>query len=112
MALLKCPDCGQLWCEVPHEPYASFLFWTAWPSTEEQWRRLIQIDQGRILHDWHDAVLREDYALLEGEEKEAVAFWRERTYRHYNPIDRSPEFSKPKYCSTSKDIEKYVEQGG
>lgn len=108
MALQKCPICEHLWCDVPHEPYASFDFWTAWPFSEEEWKRLIRIDQGLILHEWHDAIIREDFRLLPRREFDAVEGWRNRTYRHYNPIDRGPDVQKPRYCETSEDISRYI----
>lgn len=98
MSLKECEACGRLWCEVPHEPYASFSFWTLWPGTREQWARLILKDAGRACPGWHDSVIREDYLLLPKDEQVAIEQWRDRTYRRFNPIDHGPGNSAPIYC--------------
>jgi len=104
--LEKCSHCGQLWCKVPYEPYSSFPFWTAWQYTEEEWKRLNEIDNAMILHEWHANVIREELERLTKEDLEAVDAWRDRTYKQFNPIDKNPEF---KYCSSSEEIENYIQ---
>lgn len=108
IALQRCPECSALWCEVPHEPYASFTFLTAWPFDEQAWQSVHDIDEARPLHEWHDAVIRENWEELPRPEREAVERWRDRTYRHYNPIDRGPEVPKPKYIHVASELASVV----
>jgi len=110
--LEACETCGTLWIMVPHEPYASFTFWTRWPSTFEEWRRLDGKDEARIVHEWHDAVLRETWSALPEDERAYVEAWRERTYRHYNPIDRGPEMPRPTHVRRASDLQKYLGTSG
>jgi hypothetical protein len=113
ISLKECPECHQYWCEVPHEPYASFPFWTAWPYSKSEWVRLNTMDDALILHEWHTNIIREDFAGLPPIDQEAVEAWRNRTYRNFNAIDQTPEF---RYCNSSSAIETYIttnsEQGG
>lgn len=107
-SLEKCPLCGALWVSVPHEPYASFRFWTWWPSDEENWSRLNQEDSALVIHEWHDAVIREKWSSLPAAEREHVQGWRDRTYRHYNPIDRGPDVGQPEFVKTAADLSKFT----
>jgi hypothetical protein len=106
--LEECKTCGALWVQIPHEPYASFRFWTRWPSTFENWRRLNDREEALIVHEWHNAVLRETWADLPADERAHVEAWRERTYRHYNPIDRGPDTPKPTYVQSASDLQNYI----
>lgn len=108
MSLQRCSECGALWCSVPHEPYASFTFLTAWPYDERAWQAIHDIDEARHLHEWHDAVIREHWQELPNDERDAVERWRDRTYRHYNPIDRGPDVPKPKYIQVASDLASFV----
>jgi hypothetical protein len=111
--LESCDECGSLWVSVPHEPHASFKFWTLWPSTLEVWRDLNERDEARIIHEWHDALLRETWMDLPTEERAHVEAWRDRTYRRYNPIDRDHETPVPerRYIQKSSDLAKYLVAG-
>jgi hypothetical protein len=111
MCLRRCPECSQLWCEVPHEPYASFTFLTAWPYDQEAWQRVHDLDNAATLHEWHDAVIRENRKGLSQQEREAIERWRDRTYRHYNPIDRGPDVPIPKRIRFACDIAKVAREG-
>ena len=90
-ALERCRCCKALWCRVPHEPYGSFSFWTAWPANAPQWQALHDLDDGATIRAWHDAVLCERWHELPESDRTAVEAWRDRTYRTHNPIDRSDE---------------------
>jgi len=107
-SLEQCESCSALWVSVPHEPYASFTFWTLWPSDAVVWRRLNDRENGRIIHEWHDALLREAWEKLPEEERAHVEAWRVRTYRHYNPIDRGPDVPLPHYVKNSADLQAYL----
>ncbi len=107
--LRRCPECEALWCEVPHEPYASFVFLTAWPYDEQTWQSVHEIENGIVLHEWHDAVIREQWQNLADPEREAVEQWRDRTYRHYNPIDRGPEVRPPRHIENPSELGTIVE---
>jgi hypothetical protein len=52
------------------------------------------------VHEWHDALVRETYTSLSLEEQRWVEEWRDRTYRHYNPIDRGPDMPMPNTSCT------------
>lgn len=108
MCLRRCPDCGHLWCEVPHEPYASFTFLTSWPYAQDDWQRIHDQDNATTLHEWHDAVIRENWQGLASQEREAIDRWRDRTYRHYNPIDRGPDVPIPKKIKRASDIDRVL----
>jgi hypothetical protein len=110
MALKQCPDCRAYWCEVPHEPYAAFTFLTFWPYDADAWQRVHSLDNGNALHEWHDAVLREQWQSLTDDEQEAIQRWRDRTYCHYNPIDRGPDVPKPVTIKTASDLAIVVKQ--
>ena len=99
----KCPECGQLWCEVMYEPHGAFSFWAAWPKTKEDWLALLKKDEGLPYYEWHEAVICEDYTKLPPEEKEAVEAWRRRAYG-LTPIDHR----KPRFCRISTDLEKFI----
>ena len=110
-SLEKCAGCGSLWVSVPHEPYASFPFWTWWPSDETNWSQLNERDSALIVHEWHNAVIREQWPSLPDDEQVHVERWRDRTYRHYNPIDRGPDVGRPKFVETVADVSKYLSEG-
>ena len=107
--LEQCEACGSLWVCVAYEPYASFKFWTLWPGTRDSWARLNSRENARIVHEWHAAVLRENWHKLPLGERGHVEAWRDRTYRHYNPIDRGPDVPKPVDISTPSDIDKFLD---
>src|SRR3954454_19158632 len=71
-SLERCASCNALWVSVPHEPHASFTFWTLWPADDIAWRRLNGRDDGRIIHEWHDAVLRDAWQSLPADERAHV----------------------------------------
>ena len=108
MSLRRCPACKALWCEVPHEPYASFTFLTFWPYDEATWQAVHDLDAAQTLHEWHGAVIRERWTALSAAEKSAVEKWRDRTYRHYNPIDRGLDDPQPKRIRHASDLSSVV----
>ena len=99
-----CPHCGQLWCRVGYEPYASFTFWAAWPSTKKAWIKILNRDHGLPYYEWHEAVVIEDHAKLPKAESDAVAAWRSRA-RGRTPIDER----RPRYCPRSSDIQRFID---
>ena len=105
--LEQCAECGALWVCVPHEPYESCRFWTPWSSDAATWRRLNAREHALIIHEWHNAVLRENWELLSPPELEHVEWWRNRTYRSLNAIDRKNE--RPvQYVEKSTDLQSYL----
>ena len=103
-----CSSCNALWVSVPHEPYASFEFVTLWPSTQIQWERLNSEDAARVVHQWHNAVIAEQWANLPELEIEFVDRWRDRTYRNYNPIDAGPGYTPPTIIKHSDDLTRLI----
>lgn len=99
----RCPECNQLWCRVGYEPYASFAFWAAWPSTKEAWINVLNRDNGLPYYEWHEAVVVEEHMNLTKAERDAVEAWRRRAYGH-TPIDER----KPRYCRASSDIQQFI----
>jgi len=83
------------------------MFLTAWPYTSELFHKLNARDDAIILHEWHDAVIRENWERLSPEEISWVEQWRTRTYRHYNPIDRGPEMKLPRFIHEAREISRY-----
>lgn len=106
-SLERCAECGSLWVYVPHEPYAAFPFWTWWPSDEANWSSLNDRDS-RIIHEWHNAVIRETWPSLPQPEQAHVEHWRDRTYRGHNPIDGGPSFGQPAFVETVADLSKFT----
>lgn len=111
MSLARCPECGRLWVSVAEGPGFSVIFVAAWPATVEAWRRLVLVDEGRPVYEWHAAVAREDWHSLPGVEQHFVDEYRWRTYRRYNAIDRGPGVPAPRYCRTSADLYRLLEPG-
>jgi hypothetical protein len=86
------------------------MFLTAWPYGPELFQRLSARDNARILHEWHDAVIRENWMQLSAEEIAWVEQWRDRTYRHYNPIDRGPEIEPPRFIHEAHELARYASE--
>jgi len=110
ITLHRCPDCTAYWCSVPHEPYGGYTFLTAWPYGSELFEQLNARDNATILHEWHDAVIRENWMRLSAEEVSWVEQWRDRTYRHYNPIDRGPEMKQPRFIHEVRELARYANE--
>ena len=110
LTLDACPECSQLWVEVPYEPYAAFTFWAAWPGTEDQFWRLHEIEQAQPIHEWHKAVIRQQGPQLEGEDLEAIEKWRDRTSRNHNPIDRPDFEERCEYVCVPEDLVELLEE--
>lgn len=74
------------------------------------WQHLNERDDARIIHEWHDAVLRETWTKLPIDERAHVDTWRDRTYRNFNPIDLSSAVNapKPRYIERAADLAKYL----
>lgn len=118
LTLLKCPACEQLWASSPYEPYAAFEFTVAWPYSRLQWETVHELGagledaqqtSGQILREWHQAMIREHWKTLPPEEQEFVTAWRERSYRHYNCIDRGKEFPAPQFVERSDEIAQFLQ---
>lgn len=90
MTLDRCPECEQLWCRVPHEPYGAFWYAVPWQYSPKDWRRLHDLDDGKTLHKWHVARVQELAAFLDSADQSTVAHHRRRSYGR-NPVDESPE---------------------
>jgi hypothetical protein len=110
-SLEQCAQCGALWVSVPHEPYASFPFWTLWPGDVQAWQRLNAFDGALVIHEWHDACLRETWTCLPADEQAHVQVWRERTYRYHNAIDRGASLPPGRYVQASSDLQRYLSPG-
>jgi hypothetical protein len=102
--LEKCIECAALWVCVPHEPFGSCPFWTLWPSDVSRWRSLVARENGLIIHEWHNAVLRGSWQSLSALELTHVEWWRNRTYRSLNAIDRGNELPV-RYVENSVDLQ-------
>jgi hypothetical protein len=85
------------------------MFLTAWPYGAEIFDRLNSRENAVILHEWHDAVIRESWKNLSAEEVSWIEQWRHRTYYHYNPIDRGPEMKEPGFVRRAADIQLYAD---
>lgn len=107
MALERCQACGALWCAVPHEPHGYMLL-TAWPYDTAVFDRLIAQHHGHILHEWHDAVIRETWQNLSAKEVEWIEEWRNRSHRNDNPIDQGPDMRPPQFVHESSEISRYL----
>lgn len=84
------------------------MFLTLWPYDKATFGALNASQQTALLHEWHAAVIREKWATLSAEEKGWIEQWRERTYRHYNPIDQGPEMKKPEFIQEAKQLDYYA----
>jgi hypothetical protein len=105
--LEECLECAALWVGVPHEPYGSCHFWTPWPADVAAWRRLNAREHALIIHEWHNAVLRENWQLLSPPELKHIEWWRIRTNRSLNAIDRNGE--RPvRYVENSADLRQFL----
>ncbi|MBE0449036.1 MAG: hypothetical protein IBX64_13260 [Actinobacteria bacterium] len=80
MTLERCSKCGQLWAGVPYEPYASFMYYVAWPQEEREWKTQIQKDEGAALHSWHKSQLKTYSSTLTSQDLKAIEAHRERSY--------------------------------
>ena len=81
---------------------------SVWPYDETTFKQLNFIDNALILHEWQDAVIREQWLDLPHCEQQLVESWRDRTYRSYNPIDNGATFNKPKYIHQADDIRRFT----
>jgi len=110
MSLEQCPECGHQWCMVPEEPFGSFPFWVSWPYEQQVFDLLIQKERGLLLHEWHEAMILENWQSLPAFEREYVEQWRNRTGRKHNFIDEhlNKERRPKKYIEKSWDIEKFA----
>jgi hypothetical protein len=104
VSLKTCGECKQLWVEVPHEPYAAFTFITAWEHDSATWSSVHDIDEGQVIREWHNAVIREHWEGLPAEEVQAVEEWRDRTYRAHNPIDQGGSLPPPRHIEKTGDL--------
>ncbi len=117
LTLLKCSACEQLWASSPYEPYAAFEFLVAWPYARLQWEAVHELSAdlphpqqstGQILREWHEAMIREQWKTLPPDEQQFVTAWRDRSYRHYNCIDRGPEFPTRQFVERSDEIAQFL----
>jgi hypothetical protein len=107
IALDECPTCSALWCLTPHGPYYD-LFATWWPYDAPTWRRVHDLDRGKSLSEWHDAVIRESWELLPDSGKADIRTWCDHTYNGNNPIDQGPSFTPPEKILRMSDLDRLV----
>ena len=60
--------------------------------------------EGKLLHEWHNWVIYEDYEKVDDLERKTIEAWRERTYNNFNPID-SPSRD---LLNSSDEIEMHI----
>ncbi len=58
VSLVKCPECGQLWVEIPYEPFTSFRYAVRWPYDETTFSNAMGKDAGLTPSKWHEAEVR------------------------------------------------------
>ena len=58
VSLVRCPECKQLWIEIPYEPFASFRYAVRWPFSESVFSMTMNKDAGLTLSRWHEAEVR------------------------------------------------------
>ncbi len=104
----RCTTCDGLWVSVTHEPCVAFEFLPYWPYDVPTWRGLNSRDNAKPIHEWHNAVIRENWQSLPENEKQLIEQWRIRTYRNYNPIDRGTDEKPPVYVASAMDIEALI----
>ena len=91
ISLERCDTCGSLWCASPYEPYASFSYLVAWSDSQEAWKRIHGLDEGKTLLAWHAYAIAAYWRSLPKEEQEEVEAHRKRSYGR-NPIDDPSSF--------------------
>jgi hypothetical protein len=109
--LKSCPECGQLWCEVPHGPWASYSLAAAWPCGRGEFRRLNDVENARILHEWHMAVVRRRAGSLPPSERTGVEQWLRRLGDGHGVVDNGPWRLAPEYVREPSDLELYIRGG-
>lgn len=57
---------------MPHEPYGGYMFFTAWSYDASSFNKLNEKDSALVLHEWHDAIIREYWQSLTPEDVEWV----------------------------------------
>jgi len=91
ISLCRCVTCGALWCASLYEPYAAFEYVVRWTHSPADWRRVHDLDDGRMLLRWHATEIRMDWRMLPDDERRAVDAHRKRSGGH-NPIDNPAAF--------------------
>jgi len=108
MELDRCPACGQLWCVVSHGSGASFNLAAAWPCDRPTFHRLTSLENSRILHEWHMAMVREHIESLPPEEREAVQSWLAGIGSGHGVLEHGPWMASPAFVRSSKELEEYT----
>lgn len=108
MLLKVCPECGQLWCEVPHGPGATYSLAAAWPFSRGDFHRLNGLENARILHEWHMAMVRENLGGLPDSERSAVEDLLARLGSGHGVVEHGPWRFRPEFVREAGDIRRYV----
>ncbi len=108
MTLKRCPECGQLWCEVPHGAGASYRLAAAWPCDRANFHRLNGLENARILHEWHMAMVRENLDLLPDAERSGVADLLANLGSGHGVVDHGPWRFQPEFVLKPEDLQRYV----
>ena len=108
VTLKRCPECGQLWCEVPHGSGASYRLAAAWPCTRADFHRLNGLENARILHEWHVAMLRQNLHMLPDPERVGVEELLDGRESEHGVVDYGPWRFNPRFVRRPEDLERYV----
>jgi hypothetical protein len=58
MELVRCPACGEFWCQGFYEPYSAFRYSVRWNAGEELFLDVANRDSGSLIQAWHKAEVR------------------------------------------------------
>ncbi len=106
--LVQCPECHALWAWVAYEPYATVHGGALWPYDAQTYDALYQWDGGSAVGIWTDAMIALYWQEMPAKSRDFVSWWRERTYRNYNPIDQARRVDKRELEARVRNLEKTV----
>jgi hypothetical protein len=78
--LWECSVCHTLWVSAHYEPYGSFTYLVLWVHTRDQWLRIVDLEDGRIISAWCDSEIRRAWPHMDSSDVEAVERHRKRSY--------------------------------
>lgn len=87
ISLEICNKCSTYWVHSFYEPYASFPYWVKWSFSPASWANIHNLDDGRMMCDWHILEIQKNWTRLSPAERESIQAHRKRTYGVHNPVD-------------------------
>jgi hypothetical protein len=92
--LAQCIECGRLWSSFYYEPYASFIYKLPWNQSIDQWRHLVEENNGISIYKWTAAWIVENRKYLNSEDQAAMRTHIRRNYGHdpFATSDTKQEF--------------------